>query len=148
MGRIIIGCIAALLIAGCATTYKEPRSSAPRAQVSGKQKDCIIGCQNGVFIQAINGVAVSTAWKTNNYYIAPGSNSVLVAISDAGLFGVCELKIEAIADERYEISHVINGAEFIATARDKAGNDVSSCTAKMGPPPPTTTYMPIIIPVN
>ncbi|HXI87384.1 MAG TPA: hypothetical protein VNH64_07995 [Parvularculaceae bacterium] len=139
---------AVIALCGCATTYKEPTSRSPRALVSGKQKQCIIDCKAGVFIQAVNGVPVSTAWKTNGYYLTPGPAELLVAIQDAGLFGVCVLKINAVADEVYELSDEIQGKTFVVTARDKSGSTVASCTAEMGPAPPAANYVPIIIPVR
>ncbi|MEK7266007.1 MAG: hypothetical protein AAB227_07905 [Pseudomonadota bacterium] len=145
--RILSLLAIATALSGCATYYKEPSSSSPRAQIAGKQKDCIIGCKGGVFIQAVNGVQVSNMWKSNNYYLNPGPNSVLVAISDAGLFGVCELSFSAVSGESYLATHVIEGTAFVVTTRDKAASEVANCVAPMGRAP-STSYMPIFIPVQ
>lgn len=147
MFRTLVCLGAAAALSGCATYYKEPSSSSPRAQIAGKQKDCVIGCKGGVFIQAVNGVQVSNMWKSNNYYLNVGPNRVLVAVSDAGLFGVCELSFSAVDGESYLATHTIEGAAFVVTTRDKAGAEVAKCEARMGPAP-TTTYTPIIIPVQ
>lgn len=140
--------LAVVTLCGCETTYKEPSSRSPRALLSGKQSACIFDCKAGVFIQAVNGVPVSNAWKTNNYYISPGHAEVLVAIRGAGLFGVCVLSINAVAGEVYELSHVIEGKTFVVTARDKAGASVATCSAEMRAAPPTASYVPLIIPVK
>ena len=146
--RVLIFIALSLALAGCGTYYKEPQANAPRALISGKQKDCVIGCGGGVFIQAVNGTAMSTMWKANNYYVSPGPASIVVAVADIRLYGVCALQLDVKEGEEYHLSHEIAGDTFVITAYDRSGAAQSACTAKMGPPPAGTNYMPIIIPVS
>lgn len=139
--------LAGIAITACGTTYKEPGSSVPRAKIAGKQKDCIIGCKGGVFIQAINGVQVSNMWKSNNYYLFPGPNSVLVAVLDAGLAGACDLRFDAVADKEYLAVHAIDGANFVVTVKSTSEEVVTTCTSGMRPAP-VNNYTPVFIPVG
>jgi len=140
--------VLALMLWGCGTFYKEPSSSTPRALISGKQNACVIGCGKGVFIQAVNGVAMSTMWKANNYYVSLGPTNIVIAVADIGLYGVCALDLDVVDGEEYEISHKIEGGTFAVTAYDRSGTPQSSCTARMGPAPVGSTYIPVIIPVG
>lgn len=148
MWRKLLLSVCAVLLAGCATYYKEPKSDAPRALLSAKQKECIFGCKAGVFIRAVNGIEMSTNWKTNNYYVEPGPNAILLAVVDVGLFGVCVMELNAVAGESYVISHVIEGDKFVVTANDSGGSAQGTCTAKMGAQPAGPAYVPIIVPVG
>ena len=148
MLRIFLWLFSALLVAACVTTYNEPRSSEPRALFSGDRASCLF-CNEGVWVVAVDGVPLSTNWKSNDYYVETGVHDILLNIRQAGLFGVCVVNIDVQPDENYSISHQIDGSEFVATVTDKQGEEVRTCRSGMRPEPSGGTYyVPMFIPTG
>lgn len=146
--------IAALFLAGCASTFHEPSRSQPHALITFERMKGIMGSLGGqeVLPLEINELPPNewTKWNFNAFKVEPGSVRLLLQTqSGKTVEGTLFITFEAVAGKTYHVTSSPDAQFFNVTIADSDGEVIAEGQAeKHRASYRGSTYVPIFIPTN